>query len=381
MYYFDNSATTQPTKDVLEVYQQVSLNYFGNPSSAHMLGEQSKALMNSARKQIAQILSFKESEIFFASSGTEVNNWVMQAILPAIKDSHLDRNKVLISSIEHPATMNQIQFIRALGFDVELVKVNEDGRINLDHFKELLTNEVLLVSIMGVNNEVGAIQPLEEIASILKNFPQVIWHMDAVQTVTTQLDMVRNHRVDMLTLSSHKFHSVRGIGILAKRNRVASRPLLYGGGQENGQRSSTENLAGIVATSRALRLMSEKQTETKEKLADYKRQIVTNLKNNGWHIFAESTASEHIICAALPVVPGEVILHAFEEHQVFISTTSACSSRSHKEHATLTAMGIEEKISKSAIRLSMAHTTTQEEVDYLIQTINKVTENFKNYAK
>lgn len=377
MYYFDNSATTQPTADVLSVYQQVALNYFGNPSSAHKLGEEAKALMTSARNQIADILSFEDSEIFFASSGTEVNNWVMQGILPALKDIHIHRNKVLISAIEHPATMKQLGKLQSLGFEVELINVNDDGRINLDHFKELLTNEVLLVSIMGVNNEVGAIQPVEEIAAILTDFPQVIWHMDAVQTVTSQLDLMKHDRIDMLTLSSHKFHSVRGVGILAKRRRVASQPLLFGGGQENGQRSSTENLAAIVATSRAIRLMNELQKETKAKLASFRQDIIHRFKENSWRVFAEETASEHIVCAAYPGIPGEVLLHAFEDQDVFISTTSACSSRSHSEHATLKAMGVEEAISKSAIRISMAHTTTREDVDYLLNTINTVTNQFR----
>lgn len=377
MNYFDNSATTKPLEDVLAVYQQVALNYFANPSSSHKLGEEAKGLMTSARRQIAKILNFHTDEIFFASSGTEVNNWIMQAILPALHEIHLHRNKVLISAIEHPATLRQIDKLKSLGFDVEVIKVNQDGQINLQHFEKLLSSEVLLVSIMGVNNEVGSIQPVEEIAKLLYKYPQVIWHMDAVQTITTQMDLLKHDRVDMLTLSSHKFHSVKGVGILAKRKRVASQPLLLGGGQENGQRSSTENLAAIVASSRALRIMSELQRESKETLSVFRQKIVDSLKENDWQVFAENTASEHIVCAALVGIPGEVLLHAFESQDVYVSTTSACSSRTHSEHATLTAMGIDKGISKSAIRISMAHTTTQSEVDYLIKTINLITNQFR----
>ena len=380
MYYFDNSATTKPIPELLDVYQQVALNYFGNPSSAHSLGEQAKPLMNSARKQIADILTFKDNEIFFASSGTEVNNWVMQSILQAIKNDHPKRNKVLISSIEHPATMTQIPLLKSNGYDVELIKVGSNGQIDIEHLEELLDNDVLLVSIMGVNNEVGAVQPVKEIASVLKQYPQVIWHMDGVQAVTSQLELLREPRIDMITLSSHKFHSVRGVGILAQRQRVSSKPLLYGGGQESGQRSSTENLAAIVATSRALRLMNEIQSETKEKLALYQKRIIARQKELGWEIFAEDTASEHIVCAALVPVPGEVLLHALESFDIFVSTTSACASRSHQEHATLKAMNVPDRMSKSAIRISMAHTTTDEEVDYLIDVLGKVTEKFNNYA-
>ncbi|XJS09914.1 cysteine desulfurase family protein [Aerococcaceae bacterium WGS1372] len=377
MYYFDNSATTKPLEDVLATYQQVATKYFANPSSSHKLGEEAKGLMNLARKQIADILGFDDSEIFFASSGTEVNNWVMQAILPALKNIHVGRNKVLISRIEHPATMKQVNKLQELGFDIEFIKVNDDGVIDLDNFRSLLTSDVLLVSIMGVNNEVGAIQPVKDIERILKDYPQVIWHMDAVQTVTTQLELLKYPRIDMLTLSSHKFHSVKGVGILAKRNRVASQPLLFGGGQECGQRSSTENLAAIVATSRALRIMNEVQQEAKTNLSTFRQQIIDSFKQNGWQIFAEHTGSEHIICAAYAGIPGEVLLHAFESHDVYISTTSACSSRTHTDHATLTAMGVDKTISKSAIRISMAHTTTQKEVDYLIKTIKLVTDKFR----
>ena len=380
MYYFDNSATTKPTTEILDIYQKVSLNYFGNPSSAHKLGEEAKALMTSARRQIATILGFESNEIYFASSGTEVNNWVMQPILKAIKQIHPNRNKVLISSIEHPATMKQIPLLESLGYQVELINVDGNGQIDLAHFESLLDNEVLLVSVMGVNNEVGAIQPVKEIATLLQKFPQVIWHMDGVQTITSQIELLREPRIDMITLSSHKFHSVRGVGILAQRQRVPNMPLLHGGGQETGRRSSTENLAGIVATSRALRKMNEIQVDTKERLADYRSRIIDTLTNLDWQVFAEATGSEHIVCAALAPVPGEVLLHALEAHDVFVSTTSACASRSHQEHATLKAMNIPDEISKSAIRLSMAHTTTNKDVDYLLTTLEQVTEQFKNYA-
>ncbi|HBY90659.1 MAG: cysteine desulfurase family protein [Ruoffia tabacinasalis] len=380
MYYFDNSATTKPTPEILNIYQKVSLNYFGNPSSAHKLGEEAKALMTSARKQIAAILGFESNEIYFASSGTEVNNWVMQPILKAIKQIHPNRNKVLISSIEHPATMKQIPLLESLGYQVELIKVDANGQIDLAHFETLLDNEVLLVSVMGVNNEVGAIQPVKEMATFLQKYPQVIWHMDGVQTITSQIALLREPRIDMITLSSHKFHSVRGVGILAQRQRVPNMPLLHGGGQETGRRSSTENLAGIVATSRALRKMNEIQADTKERLATYRGRIIETLKNLDWQVFAETTSSEHIVCAALAPVPGEVLLHALEAHDIFVSTTSACASRSHQEHATLKAMEIPDEISKSAIRLSMAHSTTDEDVDYLLKTLEQVTEQFKNYA-
>lgn len=377
MYYFDNSATTKPLEEIVEVVQHVNLNYFANPSSAHSLGEEAKGLLNSARRQIADILVFKSDEIYFASSGTEVNNWVMQSILKALKVNHTMRNKVVISAIEHPATMKQIPMLKERGYQVEIVSVDSQGIIDLDQLKDKIDNKTLLVSTMAINNEVGSVQPLKEISELLQLEPQIIWHVDGVQAVTSQLSLLRNQRIDLLTLSGHKFHSVRGTGILAKRERVAAEPLLFGGGQESNLRSSTENLSSIVATSKALRITAEKQNETQRKLQNFREQITEALKQAGWQTFADNTASEHIICAALPNVPGEVLIHAFEEYKVYVSTTSACSSRSNQAHATLKAMGVEEKLSESAIRLSMSYTTTQAEVDYLIQTIQQVTQKIK----
>lgn len=378
MYYFDNSATTPANEEILTVIQQVNRDYFANPSSAHRLGEESRALMNSARQQIADILSFEADDIFFASSGTEVNNWVLQSILKSIKIHHPRKNKVLISSIEHPSIMNQIDLLKELGYQLELISVDSEGSLNIDHLNELLDDQVLMLSTMAVNNEVGSVQDISTIAKVLEEFPQVIWHIDGVQAITSQLEILKHPRIDMVTLSSHKFHAGRGLGVLAKRERVSALPLLYGGGQELGLRSSTENLAAIVATSKALRLAKENQEHSKRKLAKFRKQIVQEFKNNDWLIFAEKSASEHIVCAALPPIPGEVLLHAFEEFDVFISTTSACSSRSHSPHASLRAMGVDDAISNSAIRISMSTMTTSEEVAYLLKTISQVTKKFNN---
>ena len=377
MYYFDNSATTKPLDEIMKVYQTVSQDYFANPSSAHHLGETSSQLLNQARQQMADLLQFNLDEIYFTSSGTESNNWVLRSILPAIHEKHPNGKKVLISSIEHPSVMQQIPLLESQGYHVELIPVTEEGIIDLNVFESMLDKEVLLVVTIAVNNEVGSIQPIELIAKLLENFPQIIWHVDGVQAVTTQLNLIRNQRIDSLSLSSHKFYSVRGVGLLAKRLRVPSHEMLYGGGQEKGLRASTENLAGIVAMSKALRLANDRQTIAKEKLSSFRHKIIAKLKSNQWEIFAEDTGSEHIICAALASIPGEVLLHAFEAENVFVSTTSACSSRRNKGHATLKAMGIANQISQSAIRLSLSQYTEDSDVNYVCQIIDKITKQFK----
>lgn len=376
MFYFDHSATTQPSHEIMKVVQEVAVNFYANPSSIHQMGEKSKALMKQARQQIATILKFNRDEIYFASSGTEVNNWVFQAILPALQALHPERKRVIISSVEHPSITAQIAVLKQQGFIVDLAPVNGDGLLDMAALEALLAQDVLLVSTMAVNNEVGSIQPIEGIAKRLASFPQIVWHVDGIQAVTTQMESLLNSRIDLISLSSHKFHSIRGAGILAKRNKVHSHPFLYGGGQESGLRSSTENLPAIVATAKALRLAYKQQDSVKKMLAQYRMTIIESLIEKQWHVFAEDTASEHIICAAYPGVPGEVLVHAFEEQQVIISTTSACSSRKHQTHHTLKAMSVAEDLSTSAIRISMSQTTTAQEVAGLIKAINVVTNKF-----
>lgn len=378
MYYFDNSATTQPLKEVLATYHKVAETYFANPSSAHRLGETAKNLLNQARQQISQILAFQADEIYFTASGSEANNWFLQAVLPAIRDRRsLSRAKVLISAIEHPSMLKQLDRLGDLNCDFELIPVDEEGIIDLNALKQALEQEdVIGLSTMAVNNEVGSRQPLDDIGQILQAYPQIIWHVDAVQAITCCLNPLKNPRIDCLSLSSHKFYAVRGVGIFAKRQRVASYPMIYGGGQERALRSGTENLAGIVATAKALRLAADRQEQANHQLSQFRQQIIGVLENSGWRVFAKDQASPHIICAALAPIPGEVLLHAFEQEDIFISTTSACSSRQHQAHATLTAMGVPADISNSAVRFSLSQYTTQEEIAYLCQKILQVTATF-----
>ena len=376
MYYFDNSATTCPTADNLAVFSQVATQYYANPSSIHIKGEESRQLLKQSRQQIAHILNYQEKEIFFAASGTEANNWVLHSIVEALSERHPNRYQIILSAIEHPSIMAQIPMLQSKGFDVKLCNVNQYGELDLTMLSQLLNEHTLLLSTMAVNNEVGTIQPLQRIAQLLENFPHITWHVDAVQAVTTSLDKICLPRIDVLTLSSHKFHAVRGTGILAKRERIPSKPFIYGGGQELGLRSGTENLPSIVVAARALRLMSESQKEV-AKIAHFRKQIVAQLSSDGWHIFGGEKTSEHIICTALEGIPGEVLVHALEQENIIVSTTSACSSRKHQTHSTLDAMGISKQISTSAIRISMSTTTTQEEVSHLLNAIHTITQQFK----
>ncbi|MBD3949549.1 cysteine desulfurase [Tuanshanicoccus lijuaniae] len=376
MYYFDNSATTQPNPEVLETYQKVAQQCFANPSSIHALGVLAQKLLSQAREQVATLLHVQPKEVYFTSSGTEANNWVMQSMVPALNHMRPDAKRILISAIEHPSISEQISWLQAQGFDVQQIPVNADGMIDIMALEQLLDANTLLISTMAINNEVGSVQPLNQMATLLNQYPQIIWHVDGVQAVTTQFEQLTNERIDAVTLSGHKFHAGRGAGILMMKQRVSSQPFLYGGGQESGLRSGTENLASIVATAKALRLAVAAQDEVKLRLQAYRQDIIAALEEHKWIVFAKESASEHIICAAFPTIPGEVLVHAFEAKYVMVSTTSACSSRKHQQHHTLAAMSVPEHLSTSAIRISMASTTTQADVTALIKAIETVTAQF-----
>lgn len=376
MYYFDNSATTKPSKDNLEIINKVAIDFFGNPSSLHLLGEKSKQLLEQARKQVADLLGYESQEVFFTSSGTESNNWVVQNLLPMLKNIHPDKTEVIISAGEHASMYTQFESLEEMGFDLKIAKLTEKGSIDLDYLKSILSPKTLLLSTVAVNSEVGSIQPFEKIEQLLKDYPQLIWHTDAVQAVTTQMNLIRNPRIDILSLSGHKFHSLRGVGILAKRDRVENAIMLYGGGQEKGLRSGTEPLALIVGTARALRKASDLQEQVNQKLSQYRNQIIKTLEKNNWQVYAKEGASNHIICASFKKIPGEVMVHALEEKDIYVSTTSACSSRRSRQHATLLAMGISQSQAESAIRISMGQTTTQDEVTYLCEKLDEISYSF-----
>lgn len=377
MDYFDHSATTPVHPDVLATYLQVIEDYYANPSSAHRLGEKARELLEQARQQVAHLLDFQSDEIYFTSSGTESNNWALQKIARAQRKSHPQASQIIVSAVEHASILQQIDYLKDQGLEVILAPVDHHGQIDLDRLADLLSPNVLMVSTMAVNNEVGSIQPLSQIGQLLRDQPHILWHVDGVQAVTSQLALIKEKRIDLLTLSSHKFHSVRGVGVLGMRQRVPKMPLLYGGGQEKGLRSSTENLPAIVACAKALRLAAQNQEDNHHKLLDFRRQVVEKLQAEGWQVFGGSSTSEHIICAAYQGIPGEVLVNAFGQEDVMVSTTSACSSRKASSHVTLHAMGVSEDLARSAIRISMASTTRSDEINRLLAAIQSVTDHIK----
>ena len=372
MIYFDNAATTQVYPEVLKTYSEVASKIWGNPSSLHSLGSQAGRILEASRKQIADLLGKKSSEIFFTSGGTEGDNWVIKGV--AFERAHLGKH-IIVSSIEHPAVKESALWLRSLGFEVDLAPVTREGFVDMEKLADLIRPDTILVSIMAANNEIGSIQPIKDISALLENHPTVSFHVDAVQAIGKMpLADFLTDRVDFATFSGHKFHSVRGVGfIFAKEGKKIS-PLLTGGGQESDKRSTTENLAGIAATAKALRLVLDQFEAGQKRLLAMKKVILNELASYpDVTIFSQMEGFlPNILTFGIKNVRGEVTVHAFEEHQIYISTTSACSSKAGKPAGTLLAMGIPQKLAQTAVRISLDHENDMSQVEQFLTIFKQI---------
>ena len=372
MIYFDNAATTQVYPEVLKTYSEVASKIWGNPSSLHSLGSQAGRILEASRKQIADLLGKKSTEIFFTSGGTEGDNWVIKGV--AFERAHLGKH-IIVSSIEHPAVKESALWLRSLGFEVDLAPVTRDGFVDVEKLADLIRPDTILVSIMAANNEIGSIQPIKDISALLENHPTVSFHVDAVQAIGKMpLADFLTDRVDFATFSGHKFHSVRGVGfIFAKEGKKIS-PLLTGGGQESDKRSTTENLAGIAATAKALRLVLDQFEAGQKRLLAMKKVILDELATYpDVTIFSQmEDFLPNILTFGIKNVRGEVTVHAFEDHQIYISTTSACSSKAGKPAGTLLAMGIPQKLAQTAVRISLDQENDMSQVEQFLTIFKQI---------
>ena len=353
MIYFDNSATTKPYPEALETYMQVASKIVGNPSSLHRLGDQATRILDASRQQNADLIGKKSDEIFFTSGGTEGDNWVIKGV--AFEKAQFGKH-IIVSAIEHPAVKESALWLKSQGFEVDIAPVDSRGFVDVEALANLIRPDTILVSIMAVNNEIGSIQPIEAVSKLLADKPTISFHVDAVQALAKiPTEKYITDRVDFATFSSHKFHGVRGVGFVYIKSGKKITPLLTGGGQERDYRSTTENVAGIAATAKALRLSMEKLDIFVSKTGQMKSVIRQALLNYpDIFVFSdEEDFSPHILTFGMKGVRGEVIVHAFEDYDIFISTTSACSSKAGKPAGTLIAMGVDKDKAQSAVRLSL----------------------------
>ena len=373
MIYFDNAATTIPYDEALRTYQEVASKIIGNPSSLHNLGTKSSRILEASRKQIADLLGVNTDEIVFTSGGTEGDNWVLKGVA---FEKEPQGNHIIVSDIEHPAVKESAKWLSQHGFDVSYAPVDERGFVDVAALADLLRPETILVSVMAVNNEIGSIQPIAAISDVLADKPGITFHVDAVQAIgKVPVADYLTERVDFASFSGHKFHSVRGVGYIYKKAGKRLNPLLTGGGQEDGLRSTTENVAGIAAMAKALRLTLEKETVALPRIAKMKAVIYDALAvYSDVVIFSEKTDdfAPNILTFGIKGVRGEVIVHAFEEHEIYISTTSACSSKAGHPAGTLVAMGVPSKLAQSAVRISLDDDNDMSQVEQFLTIFKQI---------
>ena len=366
MIYFDNSATTKPYPEALATYTEVATRIWGNPSSLHNLGSQATRILEASRKQIAELIGKKAEEIYFTSGGTEGDNWILKGV--AFEKSPYGKH-IIVSDIEHPAIKESAAWLKTQGFEVDYAPVDARGFVKVDELARLLRPDTTLVSVMAVNNEIGSIQPIHEIAALLEDRPTISFHVDAVQALAkVATEFYLPERVDFATFSSHKFHGLRGVGFVYIKEGKKITPLLTGGGQEKEMRSTTENVAGIAATAKALRLAMENQEAFASKTQQMKEVIRKELANYpDVTIFSgEDHFAPHILTFGIKGVRGEVVVHAFEEFDIYISTTSACSSKAGKPAGTLIAMEVDKSIAQTAVRLSLDFENDMSQVEQFL---------------
>lgn len=365
MIYLDNCATTKPYDEVLKTFVEVNNYYYGNPASINKYGKTVNKLLNAARTQVADILGVESDTIYFTSCATESNNI---ALLGSVEHKKDFGNRIIVSRIEHPSVLETFRELEHRGFILDYVNVDENGFIDLEHLKSLLTKETILVSVMHVNNIFGAIQPIGKIVELLKDYPKIHFHVDGVQGVLKEkIDLTM---IDSYSISAHKFHGLKGVGVLYLKSRRTTHNITFGGGQENGLRSGTVNVPGAVSLAKALRLSQEKVNDVKEKHYEYKKLIVDELSAIE-HVIINSPLQndfvDSIINISLPKIKGEAIINALNERGVMVSTTSACSSRTFHLNEALYARGLSRENIEGSIRVSFSYETKLEEVKKFIE--------------
>jgi cysteine desulfurase len=372
MIYFDNAATTRPYREALDSFVKVNEVYYANPSSIHSFGGRVEKLIAQSRKQIAGLLKVKEKEIFFTSGGTESNNLAIKGT--AIQYGNRGKH-IITSKIEHPSVTNTMKQLESLGYSVTYLDVDESGRVDPLDVEKAIQEETILVSIMHVNNEVGAIQPIKEIGSILKDHSKILFHVDGVQAFGKIPLSLPDDHIDLFSVSAHKIHGLKGAGMLYVRDGVNISPILSGGEQEGNVRSGTENTGGIVSFAKAMRMYMEECRDHLEKMKDIQRYLREKLVTiAGVRVHTpQLDSAPHILNFTIEDFKSEVVVHALDQHEVYVSTTSACSSKKSKPSQTLLSMGVSEDLADRSIRISLSFQNTIEEAERFVQLLIKET--------
>ncbi|MCR5754343.1 MAG: cysteine desulfurase [Acetatifactor sp.] len=373
--YLDNSATTRVFPEVAELMTKIMCEDYGNPSSLHMKGVQAENYLRYAKETLAKILKVNEKEILFTSCGTEADNL---ALIGCAMANQRQGKHLITTQIEHPAVLQTMNYLESQGFCITYLPVDAFGRIRLEDLEAALRPDTILVSIMHTNNEVGSLQPIAEAGALIKRFnPAILFHVDAVQGFGKAVIHPKKMNIDLLAASGHKIHGPKGVGFLYVNSKVKINPILFGGGQQMGMRSGTENVAGIAGMARAAELLYQHFEEERRNLYHCKRKFIEGVRQiervqvNGLlpqDPYGEQSAP-HVVSVSFPGVRSEVLLHTLEESGIYVSAGSACSAHKPQPSATLKAIGAGQEILDSTIRFSFSVYTTEEEIDYTLQVL------------
>ncbi|MCR5399439.1 MAG: cysteine desulfurase [Lachnospiraceae bacterium] len=379
--YLDNSATTKARPEVADIIQKVMLEDYGNPSSMHIKGVDAERYVKDAKDKIAATLKCKPDNIVFTSGGTESDNL---AIIGSAEARQRSGKHIITTVIEHPAVKETCAFLEKKGYEITYLPVDDEGVVNTKVLRDSIRSDTILVSIMHTNNEIGSIQPIEEAGRIVHEVnPDTYFHVDAVQGYGKCRIIPKKCGIDLMSVSGHKIHGPKGIGFLYVGDRVRLLPIAFGGGQQKGLRSGTENVPGIAGLAKAAELIYKSLDDDTARLYELRKRmtdrisVMEGVTVNG----SKDHAAPHIVSISIADVRAEVMLHALEAKGVYVSSGSACASNKPAVSATLKAIGLKESLLDSTIRISMSVHTTQEEIDYAMDCIEELVPKLRKYTR
>ena len=380
--YFDNSATTRCYDSVKDIVVKMMTEDFGNPSAMHLKGVEAEKYVKEATKTIAGILKVQEKEILFTSGGTESDNL---ALIGGALANKRNGNHIIITSVEHAAVSQPALYLQEQGFEITYLPVDAQGRVKMSALEAVLRPDTIMVSTMLVNNEVGAVMPVEEIAKMVhEKSPKALYHVDAIQGFGKYHIYPKRMGIDLLAVSGHKIHGPKGVGFLYINEKVKIIPQILGGGQQSGMRSGTDNVPGIAGLGVAAKMMYQNFDEKVEHLYQLKERMAEGLSKiddvviNGMPV---REGAPHILSVSFLGIRSEVLLHTLEDRNIYVSAGSACSSHKRKPSATLSAMGMSNAQIENTVRISFSEENTFEEVDYCLEVLNEVLPMLKRYAR
>lgn len=380
--YLDNSATTVCFEEVAHLMHKIMCEDYGNPSSMHHKGVEAEKYLRDATKTLADLLKADEKEILFTSGGTESDNI---ALIGTAMANHRRGRHLITTRIEHPAVLQTMAYLENQGFQVTYLPVDHEGKISLEDLERAVRPDTILVSIMHTNNEIGSVQPIAEAGELIKRMnPQTLFHVDAVQGFGKFRIYPAKAHVDMLSVSGHKIHGPKGVGFLYIRKGARVNPIIYGGGQQKGMRSGTENVPGIAGLAKAAELVYqnlEQDMDRMYRLRDMLIEGISDIEDVRVNGCPGREGAAHIVSLSVRGVRSEVLLHALEERDIYVSAGSACSSNKPQTSATLKAIGVERELLDSTIRFSFSVFTTAEEIQYTIQALHELIPALRRYSR